>query len=378
MDNLDVLASLEAKSRTTTVEALAKRGRTSVRVIRAADVALMVQESVERAIEISGLIGPDAIEEVKAQASVEFERLKAERVAEAQRVAAIDARNEELAHELDERAREFEKRNGEVSELRQRLAQALAQQSEVDVEEVEGLRHENAQLQDVRADLEREVIALRDKLSLYETQALELRIQAEAFEELRAEHRLQLSRLEASEVERSQVAEQLAAAEQVSIDLTARVRELEAAIDGLQKELGAAKAQAPAPQQSMPVSGDSTQALLMLRLMDEIQALKHGHAVQAAPAPQPVAAAVSTDTSGLEEKLARIVGSLDQKIEKMGKKMGVSSAIDSEVDFKSLVNRAVDDSQKLESNIDNLETEKRAGAGIAANLARIKKLKGGA
>jgi hypothetical protein len=56
--------------------------------------------------------------------------------------------------------------------------------------------------------------------------------------------------------------------------------------------------------------------------------------------------------------------------------MGVSSAVESDapVDFGGLFK---DSDKALESNIDNIEVKQKAGAGIAGNLARLKKLKGG-
>ena len=64
------------------------------------------------------------------------------------------------------------------------------------------------------------------------------------------------------------------------------------------------------------------------------------------------------------------------RLEKIGKKMGVSAAVESDapVDFTGLFKEA---DKKLESNMENIEVKKTEGGGIAANLARLKKLKGG-
>ena len=80
-----------------------------------------------------------------------------------------------------------------------------------------------------------------------------------------------------------------------------------------------------------------------------------------------------TDVSAALEKLA---GSLNDRLEKLGKKMGVSAAVDSDqpVDFSGMFK---DTGKELESNIENIEVKQKAGGGIAANLARLKKLKGG-
>lgn len=82
---------------------------------------------------------------------------------------------------------------------------------------------------------------------------------------------------------------------------------------------------------------------------------------------------VSGDLSAV---LAKIEGSINDRLEKIGKKMGVSAAVDSDtpVDFTGLFKDA---DKKLESNMENIEVKKTEGGGIAANLARLKKLKGG-
>ena len=131
----------------------------------------------------------------------------------------------------------------------------------------------------------------------------------------------------------------------------------------------------------MPVAGPSPD--LLMSLVNEMANLKanlmHQQQVAAAPtpapAPAPVAAAAPAvpDFSAAFEKLA---GTLNDRLEKLGKKMGVSAAVDTNapVDFGGLFK---DTGKTLESNMDNIEIKQKAGGGIAANLARLKKLKGG-
>ncbi|HZN39467.1 MAG TPA: hypothetical protein VFD82_11735 [Planctomycetota bacterium] len=88
-------------------------------------------------------------------------------------------------------------------------------------------------------------------------------------------------------------------------------------------------------------------------------------------------AGASVPVSGdLSAVLAKIEGSINDRLEKIGKKMGVSAAVESDtpVDFSGLFKEA---DKKLESNMENIEVKKTEGGGIAANLARLKKLKGG-
>ncbi|MFQ5503969.1 MAG: hypothetical protein ACE5F1_04125 [Planctomycetota bacterium] len=95
---------------------------------------------------------------------------------------------------------------------------------------------------------------------------------------------------------------------------------------------------------------------------------------QAHGAPVPVVSSEAEDA--LAQKLEAIAGSLDEKLEKMGKKLGISAAVgDEEVNLEGLFNEDLEGD--MESNMDSVEVKKRQGGGIAANLDRIRKLKGG-
>jgi len=73
--------------------------------------------------------------------------------------------------------------------------------------------------------------------------------------------------------------------------------------------------------------------------------------------------------------LEKLTGSLNDRLEKLGKKMGVSAAVDAaELNFDGMFK---DTGKTLESNMANIEIKKKEGGGIATNLAKLKKLKGG-
>lgn len=131
----------------------------------------------------------------------------------------------------------------------------------------------------------------------------------------------------------------------------------------------AAAAPAAVPPSDLLMSMVQEMANLKANLMN-VQAQRA--AAPASPAPAAPAPAVP-DFSAAFEKLA---GSLNDRLEKLGKKMGVSAAVagDQPVDFGGLFK---DEGKQLESNMDNIEVKQKAGGGIAANLARLKKLKGG-
>lgn len=129
----------------------------------------------------------------------------------------------------------------------------------------------------------------------------------------------------------------------------------------------AAAAPAAVPSSDLLMSMVQEMANLKANLMN-VQAQR-----AAAPASPAAPAPAVPDFSAAFEKLA---GTLNDRLEKLGKKMGVSAAVagDQPVDFGGLFK---DEGKQLESNMDNIEVKQKAGGGIAANLARLKKLKGG-
>ena len=77
----------------------------------------------------------------------------------------------------------------------------------------------------------------------------------------------------------------------------------------------------------------------------------------------------------LTAALDKMAATLNERLDKFGKKIGVSSAVDAgEVNLDALFN---DDLEVMESNMDSVEVKQKTGSGIAANLERLKKLKGG-
>ncbi len=86
-------------------------------------------------------------------------------------------------------------------------------------------------------------------------------------------------------------------------------------------------------------------------------------------------AAGAAATPDVTAALTKLAGSLNDRLEQLGRKMGISSAVEGEsVNFDGLFK---DTGKELESNMENIQVKKKAGGGIAANLERLKKLKGG-
>lgn len=150
----------------------------------------------------------------------------------------------------------------------------------------------------------------------------------------------------------------------------AEMSQVRAEFEDLQQQFANSVAAQAAPAPTAPAAGPSSD--LLLSLVQEMATLKanlmNQQAQERAPAPS-----ASGEFSAAIEKLA---GSLNDRLEKLGKKMGVSGAVESDapIDFGGMFK---DTGKTLESNMDNIEVKQKAGGGIAANLARLKKLKGG-
>ena len=164
--------------------------------------------------------------------------------------------------------------------------------------------------------------------------------------------------------------------EQTDHEKDREIQELRSQLAEAQQALSAAQS---AAQGAPAAGGEAAQAApagidpntMMLKMMEQLMDLK---TQAAAPVQAPQGGGSSEDA--LASKLDAIVGSLDKKLESFGKKMGVSAASDTgEVDLGNLFDSSMD--VEMESNMDTVELEKRESGGIAANLERIKKMKGG-
>ncbi|HLU37890.1 MAG TPA: hypothetical protein VK081_00800 [Planctomycetota bacterium] len=268
----DLKQALAARSHTATLAELQSRGRRSVRVIRADDVAQMIEAAVAQAIAASGLMSPQEVEELENKSREQFQML-------------LERRQAEL-NELRNAAEELNQVRSELGRVREQNAASIAER-----------------------------------------------------EQLRAERDAIAERLRESELQREQLIE--------------NVRRLE-------NELDRAQAETPATVAS------GVNADLVYRLMGEIAELK----AKAAPS----AAAPASDA--IAGALQQLTSTFTAKLESLGRKMGVSSAVEAEAPSLTALFKH-EDGVKLESNMDNLTVKAKTASGIAANLERLKKLKGG-
>ncbi|MBK8096654.1 MAG: hypothetical protein IPK26_06075 [Planctomycetes bacterium] len=261
-----VKEALSARSRTATLDELRSEGRKKVRLIKAEHVAQMIAEAVHAAIESSGLLSQQEVDQLIDKSRNEFREILKERQAEVERAQEVEDR-------LADRERELEQLREQLTAVQQDFAAAQA--------EIEQNRRTLAELE----------------------------------------------------------------------------------------EQTAAAPAAPAVSASTGAPPD-----LLMSLVNELAGLKAQLAIQGAP--QPVAAAAApAPAPDFTAALEKLTGSLNDRLEKLGRKMGVSGAVEAgDVKFDGMFK---DDGKQLESNMDNIQVKQKAGGGIAANLARLKKLKGG-
>jgi hypothetical protein len=308
----DIKAALTTRARTATLDELRTEGKRRVRVVKADQITQMIEESVHRAVEQSGLLPASEVEKLVERSRVEFRALMKAREAEAARAQAM---TDMLA--AQER---------EVAELRRQLAAAKAAQQAAE-EALAASQAAQAAAAPAAAEAEE---AAAQAMAQAAAQAA-----AHAQAELLASLRDEMAGMKAALMAQPPVVAAPGAASVVPF------------------APAAAAAGAPA------VPGVAAAAA-------SVQAAPAAAAAAAAPAP-------AVDVSAAIEKLA---SSLNDRFEKLGKKMGISSAVggDQPVDLGGLFKSA---DAGLESNMNNVETKQKTGGGIAANLARLKKLKGG-
>ncbi|MFN9307394.1 MAG: hypothetical protein ACK53T_19440 [Planctomycetota bacterium] len=282
----DIKAALTTRARTATLDELRTEGKRRVRVVKADQVAAMIEESVHRAVEQSGLLPASEVEKLVERSRQEFRTLLKAREAEAERAQAM----QEL---LDARDRE-------VADLRQQLAAARAAQHAAET-------------------------ALADAQVAVDAAAAD------------------------GEATSSAQADMLSSLMNEMASMKAALLAHPVAVPPAREALAVAPSPAPAGAVA---------------------------AAAAAATPAPIAAAAAAPALDVSAAIEKLATSLNDRFEKLGRKMGISSAVgnDQPVDLGGLFK---DSGPGLESNINNVASKQKAAGGIAANLARLKKLKGG-
>jgi myosin heavy subunit len=340
-----VKEALSAKARTTSLDELRERGKKQVRIIRAEHVAAMVAESVERALADSGMVPQDDLDRLIAKSRQEFAELNRERQHEHEQMQRM--RDELVAAEqrildMDERMLDLERQVQRSQGLLPQLDIQAARIAELELE-----RDRLLEAVDSRSESEAATNAHWESQHRESTEAREragnFAVQLEAARQEIEDYKRQIADLEARLASSSSEAEHVAQATAAAhVDVMAQVLE----------ELATLKAKV----NSQPAQPAAVAAPVA--------------AANYAPTPVPAAG-----VDQLTAALSKLTQSMTDKMEAMGRKMGISSAVEAgpiQLDglFKDM------DNQKVESNLDSMEVKTKQAGGIAANLARLKKLKG--
>ena len=195
----------------------------------------------------------------------------------------------------------------------------------------------------------------------------------EEFRGIVSEREQQLTRLRDAVTQLEEVKEERvrlqASLQELMLERDTLLEQLEEAcnrVDELEAQPGQTPAAAPAPTAE-------TDPALVMRLMQEVAELKANMGATA----EPQAPAADAGVTAAIDKLA---GTLNDRLEKFGRKMGISSAVEGkDLNFDALFEKEFenDPSKTLESNMDSVQIKKKQEGGISANLERLRKLKGG-
>jgi len=175
---------------------------------------------------------------------------------------------------------------------------------------------------------------------------------------------------ELDRVAREEGARQL---EQARTDLTqmrSQIEPLKSRIAELEKSLETERAKTGGSAHGAPAGASSE---VLERLAREVAMLHDKMATQPqAPVQVQVPVAATLDTSALSNSLEKLSRGIEERLEKFGRSMGVSSAVEvGEVQYDKLFSTQ----QKLESNVSTVDIKERKGAGIGGVLDRMKKMR---
>lgn len=150
-----------------------------------------------------------------------------------------------------------------------------------------------------------------------------------------------------------------------------RAQQMRERVEELEQEIETAHQQIRELTDALQAGGGGgDQSDAVTRLMHEVAMLKASMSTPAAPVAAPAAG------DALAAALDRITGTLNDRLESFGRKIGVSSAVEAaDVKFDGLFKHA--DDTKMESNMDTVQLKQKSGGGISANLEKLRKLKGG-
>ncbi len=353
--------ALSQRSRTATLDQLRNEGRKRVRLIRAEHVAQMISQAVHQAIKQSGLIKPGEVDDLVEKSRTEFKKILGEREQELQGSRDIAERLEQTELDLTETKSRFRSISDELAGERAKLEQAnhRLQKASADLSQATG------ELSRINQERERANSGIKQANSQLDHASSELRESNDKLQRSNREVAEANSKLDRASSELRESNDKLEQSNREVVEANSQLEEANSQLEELREIRDNLESKLADPPQAT-VSSD-----MMMSIMEELTNLKASVATQQQ---QPAAPVGGADLTAALEKIS---GGLSDKLEKIGKKMGVSGAVEGDVtpDFSSMMKDG--DEVQLESNMDNIKIKQKSAGGIAANLARLKKLKDG-
>lgn len=149
--------------------------------------------------------------------------------------------------------------------------------------------------------------------------------------------------------------------------------ELRALADALTQERDAARAaerdaREAAQAVRAPIPTDSSDTLAKLAE----QVAKLTEKMSAAPEPVAPSAGAAPELGSLNQRLDALTNGIAEKLERFGRSMGVSSAVEA---APIAYDQMFQSNEKLESNLGSVERKQQKGGGIGGALERMKKMR---
>ncbi len=372
---INVREVLQQNSYTTTVDELRTRGKNRVRVINAQQISALIEEAVNRVISTTSGMDRNQVKQLVERSRDEFRRLLSEREKEL-------AENRQSSAELAKSKEEFAKVQAETDRLKvveaelRRQNETLTTQvgdlkaaakngnsSPRDLEEIGKLQKKEEAAQKEIADLRKQTDSLRQaeaevrkEESARRKEAEKLRLDLESLQKnQKGGERLQaeLSALQKNESDLRRKDEE----NQKERDrLVRRIGELEKEVEGLKTKGG---------EKPLQAAMTPEMAELLKSLATEVSSMKAG-LKEVADRSQ------DTTSSSAAQKMDEITKSLTDRLDKIGRKVGISSGADApEVSLEGIFSQE----DNFESNIDNIEIKERKGTGVSGAIEKMRNLR---
>lgn len=261
-----------------------------------------------------------------------------------------------------------------ASLIEEAVQRAISESGLIPKEELDALtersRQEFSGLVAERQREAQELVRLREELGRLKAQLSDAEQERERAAGDAAGHAGRIADLQ---VELGEVRATLADTESALAVATERAEQQRAALEGLHEELEAERQRAAELEEQQTAATDPETNPALRQMMREIEALRAEVGSRNAPATAPAL----PDLAGqMAQALAGLTRSMDERLDKLGRKMGISSAVDAQA---VKLDGLFDDvgTAPVESNFDSVEVKAKKSGGIGAHLDKLRRLKGG-